>query len=448
MTDTVEVNFDGLVGPTHNFAGLSRGNIASTENVAEASNPKEAALQGLKKMQALSQMGLSQGILPPHERPHIPTLKALGFSGTDAAILASAQQTAPHLLASTTSASSMWVANAATVSPAADTADGRTHFTPANLSAMFHRSIEHPTTGRILSHIFSHEDFFCHHPVLPAGQHFGDEGAANHTRLCSNHGGAGVEIFVYGASAFNKSALQPSKFPARQSLEASMAIARLHGLTEKHCIFAQQNPDVIDAGVFHNDVIAVGSRNCLFYHQDAFLNKDALRQEIMRKLPESAIHFVEVPRDEVSVSDAISSYLFNTQLVEKGPQGDLQLIAPTECRENGQVHAYLKKLLTLDTPIKDVTYLDVRESMKNGGGPACLRLRVALSADARDSIKPKVLLTDGLYENLVGWVSKHYRDRLSPSDLADPSLLNESRTALDELTQILKLGSVYEFQSL
>jgi len=30
--------------------------------------------------------------------------------------------------------------------------------------------------------------------------------------------------------------------------------------------------------------------------------------------------------------------------------------------------------------------------------------------------------------------------------LRDPQLLIESRTALDELTQILKIGSVYPFQ--
>lgn len=447
MSNTVEINFDGLVGPTHNFAGLSHGNIASADHAAETSNPKEAALQGLKKMRTLSQMGLAQGILPPQERPHIPTLKALGFSGSDATILASAQKIAPQLLASTASASCMWVANAATVSPAADTTDGRTHFTPANLSAMLHRSIEHPTTGRILNRIFSHNDFFCHHPALPAGQHFGDEGAANHTRLCSDHGDAGIEIFVYGASALNKLAPRPKKFPARQSLEASMAIARLHGLTKDHCIFAQQNPDIIDAGAFHNDVIAVGSKNCLFYHQDAFLDIGSLKKEIDQKLPGDLIHFIEIPRNEVSASDALSSYLFNTQLVEKGLQGDLQLIAPIECQENDRVHRYLDKLMTLDTPIKGVTYLDVRESMKNGGGPACLRLRVVLSASARDSILPRVLMTDELYDDLVSWVSKHYRDKLSPSDLADPLLLNESRTALDELTQILKLGSVYEFQS-
>ncbi len=446
MTDSTEINFDGLVGPTHNFAGLSHGNIASANSATDASNPREATLQGLKKMLALSKMGMVQGVLPPQERPHIPTLKSLGFSGSDADILNTVQKTAPHLLASVSSASCMWVANAATISPAPDTLDGKTHFTPANLSSMFHRSIEHPTTGRILKRIFENEEFFAHHDALPPVSHFGDEGAANHTRLCSSHGDAGVELFVYGAAAFDKNTSRPGEFPARQTLEASQAIARLHGLTEDKCIFAQQNPDVIDAGVFHNDVIAVGNENCFFYHQDAFVDAPALRQEIEAKLPASNIKFIEVLRDEVSVSDAISTYLFNTQLVGNGEEGAMQLIAPLECRENTRVHSYLEKLLTQDTPIRSITYMDVRQSMKNGGGPACLRLRVALSKSARDSIKPRVFMDDGLFADLSNWVLRHYRDKLLPEDLADPILLNECRTALDDLTQILKLGSVYDFQ--
>ena len=147
---TIEANFDGLVGPTHNYAGLSAGNNASTSNAGGASNPKEAALQGLQKMKALQDLGLVQGVLPPQERPDLHTLRKLGFSGSDVQVLASAAKQAPLQLAACCSASSMWTANAATVSPSADCSDKRIHFTPANLNGMFHRSIEHETTGRSL----------------------------------------------------------------------------------------------------------------------------------------------------------------------------------------------------------------------------------------------------------------------------------------------------------
>ena len=74
-----ETNFDGLVGPTHSYAGLSYGNVASARNQGAAGNPRKAALQGLAKMEAVAALGLVQGVLPPHERPHVPTLRALGF---------------------------------------------------------------------------------------------------------------------------------------------------------------------------------------------------------------------------------------------------------------------------------------------------------------------------------------------------------------------------------
>jgi len=442
-----EINFDGLVGPTHNFAGLSQGNIASSNNAQDISNPKEAALQGLAKMHRLWQMGYAQAVLPPHERPHIPTLKRLGFTGSDARIIEQVAKSAPHILAAVSSASAMWVANAATISPAADTKDGRTHFTPANLSAMFHRSIEPAVTARILKQIFSDADHFTHHAPLPSLVQFGDEGAANHTRLCTDMAKPGIELFVYGAVAFDRKKLRPLRHPARQTLEASQAIARLHGLDDSTAIFTQQNPNVIDAGVFHNDVIAVGSHTCLFYHQDAFVGMSALKDAIRQRLPQ--VQFVEVPRDAVPLEDAVSSYLFNTQLLPLGitAKGKMRLLAPTECRENPRVHTYLQTLVQQqDSPIREVTYIDVRQSMKNGGGPACLRLRVALSEAARATITARVFMDQSLYDTLSHWVDTHYRDRLAPTDLADPDLLIECRTALDDLTRIMQLGSIYDFQ--
>jgi succinylarginine dihydrolase len=446
---TLEVNFDGLIGPSHNYAGLSFGNLASAKNKAKGSNPKEAALQGLLKMKALQARGVLAGVLPPHERPHVPTLKRLGFTGSDAEIVARVGGENPDLLKNCSAASAMWTANAATVSPSSDTADGKVHFTPANLTAMFHRSIEPPVTGRVLQKIFADHKHFAHHDPLPGGVQFGDEGAANHNRFCGEYGDKGLALFIYGKKSFASGKL-PTKFPARQSYEASIAIARQHGLGEADVLYVQQNPAAIDAGAFHNDVVAVANKDVLFYHQLAFENPQKLIDDLVKKAPHIAFKFIEVSEGEVPLADAVKSYLFNSQLVSL-PKGEMRgenmaIILPTEVEANPAAHGFVNKLLLEDNPINEAIYLDVRQSMQNGGGPACLRLRVVLTAVERAAIGAKVLLDGGLIAELEGWVKKHYRDYLEEKDLADPDFLVESRTALDHLTQILELGSVYDFQ--
>ncbi|MDR0277838.1 MAG: N-succinylarginine dihydrolase [Paucimonas sp.] len=442
-----EVNFDGLVGPTHNYGGLSYGNVASQSNSQQGSNPREAARQGLAKMKALADMGFKQGVLAPQERPDVAALRRLGFGGSDAEVIQRAAKEAMPLLVASCSASSMWVANAATVSPSADTADGRVHFTAANLNCKYHRSIEHPTTSRVLGAMFADQQHFAHHAALPAVAQFGDEGAANHTRFCRAYGEPGVEFFVFGRSAFDTRYPAPAKYPARQTLEASQAVARLHGLTDDGVVYAQQNPDVIDQGVFHNDVIAVGNGEVLFYHEDAFLETERVLAELKDKLARRGGNFkaICVPRAQVSVEDAVRSYLFNSQLLSRD-DGSMLLIVPEECRNNERVWAYLNSLTSQQGAISEVRVFDLKQSMQNGGGPACLRLRVALNETELAAVNPGVIMTAPLYDTLTQWVDRHYRDRLVESDLADPQLLVECRTALDELTRILNLGSVYPFQ--
>ncbi|MCP5207715.1 MAG: N-succinylarginine dihydrolase [Hahellaceae bacterium] len=440
-----EVNFDGLVGPTHNYGGLSFGNIASESNISEASNPREAALQGLKKMKALHDRGFKQAVLPPHERPCIQTLRDIGFAGTDECVLSEAAKHNRLFLSLASSASSMWTANAATVSPSADTTDGRVHFTAANLNDKFHRSIEHPTTSRILASIFANDKHFAHHRALPAVSQFGDEGAANHTRLCRDYGSPGVELFVYGRSEFSANRSRPLKYPARQTLEASEAVARLHGLADSQVVYAQQNPKVIDAGVFHNDVIAVGNGNVLFYHEHAFLHTSRVLREIDAKLQQTQLQAIQVKDTDVTVSEAVRSYLFNSQLLSLD-HGKMALVVPHECLENARVSSYLDKLKAAENPISEVMVFDLKQSMKNGGGPACLRLRVVLTEQEMAAVAPGVMMSDAVYCALVDWVNKHYRDSLTLEDIKDPKLLTESRQALDELTQLLGLGSIYPFQ--
>lgn len=439
----VEANFDGLVGPTHNYAGLAHGNVASAKNADKPSNPRDAALQGLGKMRALAALGLAQGVLPPQERPHLPTLRALGFTGKDDAVLAQAAREAPGLLAAVSSASSMWTANAATVSPSADTADGKLHFTPANLASHLHRSLEPATTARALAATFPSAQHFVHHAPLPATPAMGDEGAANHTRLCTDYGAAGVELFVYGQGSDAEP--KPVKYPARQTRAASEAVARLHGLAAARTVHHQQAPSAIDAGVFHNDVIAVGNRELLFFHELAFIDSAEIKLHLQRALP--AVRFLEVRNTEVSLADAVASYLFNSQLVCLPGSKGHTLVVAQECAENKKVWACIQRLVAdQGSPIDDVQVFDLRQSMHNGGGPACLRLRVVLTEAERAAVNAQSWVTPEKADALEAWVRQHYRDRLVFADLADPALLDESRTALDRLTQLLGLGSIYDFQ--
>jgi succinylarginine dihydrolase len=443
-TATVEANFDGLVGPTHNYAGLAQGNVASAKNAEAPSDPRGAVLQGLAKMKALADLGMAQGVLPPQERPHIPTLKRLGFSGRDAEVLRKAHRDAPGLLAAMASASSMWTANAATVSPGADCADGRVHFTPANLATHLHRAIEPQTSAAALRAIFGDDRHFAHHEALPATPQMSDEGAANHTRLCADYGAQGLELFVYGAAGEQEP--RPQKYPARQTRAASEAVARLHQLEPSHCHFAAQKPDVIDQGVFHNDVIAVGNREVLLYHRQAFADAEGVRTWLRQGLRGREPVLLEIADEEVTVDEAVQSYLFNSQLICL-PDGSMWIVAAHECQEQPRVWAALRRLVDDPAnPIAGVKVFDLRQSMRNGGGPACLRLRVVLDPAQRSAVNPKAWMNDALYARLTAWAGQHYRDRLVLADLADPVLLDQSRAALDELTQILGLGSLYEFQ--
>ncbi len=438
----VTVNFDGIPGPTHNYAGLAQGNLAAARNAAQISHPREAALQGLAKMRVLAARGYSQAVLPPHERPDVGALRALGFAGDDTAVIRAAAREAPALLSACSSAAAMWVANAATVSASPDTKDGRVHFTPANLATQFHRSLEAPVTTRILRAIFADGTRFVVHDPLPPSPQTGDEGAANHTRLVAADG-RGIDVFVYGRCAYGGGAT-PKRFPARQTLEASQAITRRHGLDPARVVFAQQDPVAIDAGVFHNDVIAVGEDDVLFCHEKAWIDVPGAVATLAKRT-QGALLPVMVRESEVTLADAVSTYLFNSQLLPRSGGGML-LVAPAECREHARVSAYLDALLAGDGPIREVVTFDLRQSMRNGGGPACLRLRVPLTTDERAAIRANVFLDDALADALEAWIRRHYRDRLAPADLADPALLDESRRALDELTRILGLPAIYPFQ--
>lgn len=436
MSSAVEVNFDGLIGPTHNYGGLSDGNLASAKNAGDVSNPREAALQGLEKMRMMVRAGLVQGVLPPLVRPDIRFLRSVGFEGTDEVMLSHCAETTPQLLKVAYSASSMWTANAATVSPSADTADGVVHITTANLSTMLHRSIEHERTSLNLLHIFDRLLCFDAHTALPMHPNFADEGAANHVRLCAEHGGQGVELFVYGREAGESTV----GFPARQTLQASQAIARKHGLRPERTVFARQARRAIEAGAFHNDVVCVGTLDTLFFHEFAFEDTDATL-EALRHAGDGLFELkpVMVPDVDVPLSDAISSYLFNSQLLQMPGEDRLVLIAPTETRDTLSTARYCEELVAGNGPIGRVHYVDVRQSMRNGGGPACLRLRVVLTPEELSAVHQGVILDEAKIDTLQDVVRAHYRDRLSPADLADPAFAHEAMDAHDAIMVALEM---------
>lgn len=440
---TQEYNFDGLIGPTHNYAGLSIGNRASIKNKHKISYPKQAALEGLKKMKFLMDKGFKQALFPPQERPALSFLRRLGFTGSEKNLIQSAGKISPVLLASCYSSSSMWSANSATVSPSADTQDNKVHFTPANLQSFLHRSLETKQTGYILKKIFSNPAYFVHHPPLPPSPALSDEGAANHNRLCANYGSEGVEVFVYGHSNFS---ITPNfkKFYPRQSRFASEIIIFQHKLNPQKTIIVEQNPVAIDTGVFHNDVICVADQNLIFYHELAFTDTKKALKEIRDKLFPTPLIEVPVQNKDISLNECVSSYLFNSQLLSTG-KNTWMLLAPTECEKNPTVKEYLKSLINT-TGICEVCFIPIRQSMQNGGGPACLRLRVALNSEEKEAIHKGICLNQKLYEQIKTWIEKHYRDHLEPNDLLDPLLITESKTALDELSRLLNLGHIYSFQ--
>jgi succinylarginine dihydrolase len=413
-----EINFDGIIGPSHNYSGLSLGNLASTVNKGNIAHPRDAALQGVEKMRHNLRLGLAQGVLLPHRRPDRAWLAELG---TDPPAVPASLRPAAF------SASAMWAANAATVSPAPDTADGRCHLTVANLRTMAHRSHEWPETLRQLRTAFADEAHFAVHPPVPAT--FGDEGAANHMRLAPAHDGPGINVFVYG--------VRGRDFPVRQHVEASRAVARFHRLDPERTLFVAQSEEAIAAGAFHNDVVAVANEQVLFCHEQAFEDRSAFYTDLHRLLPEA--HIVEVPAAAVSLEDAIRSYLFNAQLVTLPDGGGMALVLPEEARETPSVWRWLEEMVAGNGPIAQLLVVDVRQSMANGGGPACLRLRVVADADTVD---PRFLADEAKLDRIAATIASSWPEATAPEDLLDPATWERFDRARAQLYETLELSEL------
>ena len=412
----VEINFDGIVGPSHNYAGLSFGNLAATAHAGDVSYPRAAALQGLEKMLGNLALGLAQGFFVPLPRPNATWLDELAADAT----------LDPVLLAGAWSASAMWTANAATVSPAPDTADGRCHLTVANLVSMPHRAHEWPDSLRQLRLAVADErQFAVHRPVPPS---FGDEGAANHMRLCASHDTPGVEVFVYGRRG--------GRFPARQHEQASRIVARRHGLDPARVLFLEQSPEAIAAGAFHNDVVAVANETVMLAHERAFADPEGAWNAMADLFPD--VQIVAVPESAITLEEAVRSYLFNAQLVSL-PEGGQALVIPNEAWESLPVRQFLDALVASNGPIREVLAVNVRQSMANGGGPACLRLRVV--ADPA-TVDPRFLLDPAKGEEIREVLERHWPEQIDPGDLGSPALAENVTRARAALLEVLDLNGL------
>ena len=404
-----EVQLDTLVGPTHHFAGLSLGNIASMENKGIISSPKKAALQGLEKMNVVMELGIPQAFFPPQKRPDLSFLKRVGFE-----TVASAYDKCPELLLAAFSSSFMWTANVATSTPSLDTLDSKHHITPANLGSNLHRHLEVLDTTRMFQQLMANPDYFVLHAALPSVRQLFDEGAANHTRLSPTADTQGLHLFVYGD--------QTQHFAPRQAKLASESIARLHQLPKERVLILEQNPEVIDEGVFHNDVISVGHLNLFLAHEKTFKNKGAFDliastyHDLYQQHP--LLHIVS--EKDLPLQKAIKTYFFNSQILSL-PFGRRALLAPQECSEDAEVKSYIEKL----PYFSQVRYISLNESMKNGGGPACLRLRLLLN-NLEQKMIPNCFWMDPTRSRLIGdLIEKYYPDTLSIDQLKDKSFLEQ-----------------------
>ena len=430
MPQLVDLQLDGLPGPTHHFGGLSAGNLASREHAGRRSSPRAAARQGLAKMRLLLELGACQALLPPLPRPDLGLLRACGLSGDDGEVLRAAAGQS-ELLQLASSSAFMWTANCATVVPSADSADRRLHLVCANLMAMSHRAREGAARAGQLRGLLAGMPSAMVHDPLPPLLALGDEGAANHVRLCGADG-IGQHLFVYGRGELDGDS-GPRRLPARHTLAASRAVARIARLPEARVLFARQHPVAIDAGAFHNDVVMVGDGDLLLLHQAAMADQPAVLAELARRIP--GLRVAEIAEGELPLAEAVRTYLFNSQLIATAT--GTVLVAPSQAGE-GRAAACLRRLVEQGL-VARVVHVDLGESMANGGGPACLRLRVPLTSAELAEFPACLRLDHERIGRLEGWVDRHYRDRLLPGDLHDPALIGEGQRALAELAGLLAL---------
>lgn len=437
----VEVQVDRIVGPTHHFGGLGVGNIASSENAGRVSNPQAAALQGLDKMRLVAELGVPQFVLPPQSRPDLNLIRELGFAGNEQQILDQASSFDPVALSAAFSSSAMWTANAATVSPSTDSASGKLQLTVANLSASLHRSIEQEETLAELSALT--HGIADVYPGVCAGDASRDEGAANHMRLCDPiNTNVGVNVFVYGDGHDG-----PLRNYPRQALRACQTVARRHGLSPRDTFFIQQSQHAIEAGAFHNDVVAASHHDVVLFHEDAFTAGPAAFEPVaarFKELTKRELRLEVVRRSQLSIDDAIHTYLFNSQIVSPLEPRDAEnhspaavLLCPAQVRGNLVTRGIVRRWVDTEKIFSQSAFIDLGQSMRGGGGPACLRLRLPVRANGAQSLAPSMRWTEQLDGILRDVINEQYPDSVSADDFVDTDFVRSARDATQAIRKIL-----------
>lgn len=435
----VDAQIDRIVGPTHHFGGLGVGNVASQNHAGQISNPRAAALQGLDKMRLVAGLGVPQLILPPQPRPDFTLLKALGFSGSPAEMLKSALSEDPVILSAAASCSAMWTANAATVTPSCDTDAGCPVLTVANLSASLHRSIESTHTLKDIASLF--RSGFDVRPALPGGAPMRDEGAANHMRLSGSDGKSGLNVFVYGDGP-----PEPQCHWPRQTKAAGQAIARSHGLQESDVFHFKQHPKAIDAGAFHNDVVAMSHQDLLIHHELAFAPESYQEIERLERRFENVIQkplrILTITSNELKLDDAIKTYFFNSQIVTASQSGNTKwtILCPVQVQQNPVTHELVNRLCA-EQIFHAVHFVDLGQSMDGGGGPACLRLRVPLSEQEFGHLATSALWTESRDSDLRAIIKERYPSELKIADLADIEICQKALETQEVIAQCLRQDS-------
>jgi succinylarginine dihydrolase len=426
-----EVQVDRLVGPTHHFGGLGVGNLASQQHSGQVSNPAAAALQGLDKMRLVAGLGAVQVILPPQPRPDFRFLRSLGFAGSDADVLRQAYNEAPGLLSAATSCSAMWTANAATVTPGVDSDVESSTVTIANLDSSLHRAIEPQQTASELRRALP--EGCCIIDQLPGGAAMRDEGAANHMRLGITGDRAGMNVLVYGDGDPAPSINWP-----RQSRAACEAIARLHALPAENTFLLRQHPTAVDAGAFHNDVVAMSHQKLLIHHELAFIDEADRLQRLERRFAEVTgedLIRIEVPQSSLSIEGAVNTYLFNSQIVT-GPTGKPVIVCTSQVRAHADAQSLVEQWCESGL-FAEVHYVDLTQSMSGGGGPACLRLRVPMAAAAVNAIPSSAQWSEAIDAILREVIAKYYVAHLTLEDLSRVEFHEHAQQAFRRIAEIL-----------
>jgi succinylarginine dihydrolase len=191
--------------------------------------------------------------------------------------------------------------------------------------------------------------------------------------------------------------------------------------------------------------VSLANEEVFIFHQEAFADRVEL-ERVLHHLKEhvKGFHPIEILSEDISLDDLVSSYLLNSQLITVD-NNEMMMLLPEEVQNHPNCMRWLDEIQS-SSPIKYLEFVDIRQSMMNGGGPACLRFKAVVNNDEFDRLNERFLLSPTKLMDLRTLVSKHYRDKLHPEDLLDIKFMQESYTFLDELTQLLDLGNIYNFQ--